>query len=232
MALGLSRDVSSLACGVRRRGAGARSRRRCSSRPPTAGPPITATTPASGTAGSPRSRRTTSRQLDAGVGVPDRADAADQGHADPGRTASSTSRRPTTSGRSTRAPARQLWHYTLSRRTTASTSAIAAPRSTRTSVYLTTPDAHLVALDAQDGTVKWNVVIADCEARATGRPTRRSSSAITCSSASRATSTTCPGMLQSFDPETGEDAVDVLQHASARHDRARRAAARPAGRCG
>ena len=31
------------------------------------------------------------------------------------------------------------------------------------SVFLTTPDAHLVALDAQDGKVKWNVEIADCE---------------------------------------------------------------------
>lgn len=28
-------------------------------------------------------------------------------------------------------------------------------------VYLTTPDCHLIALDARDGTVKWNVVIAD-----------------------------------------------------------------------
>ena len=29
------------------------------------------------------------------------------------------------------------------------------------SVFLTTPDAHLVALDARNGTSKWNVVIAD-----------------------------------------------------------------------
>ena len=29
------------------------------------------------------------------------------------------------------------------------------------SVYLTTPDAHLVALDARDGKVKWIVQIAD-----------------------------------------------------------------------
>jgi alcohol dehydrogenase (cytochrome c) len=28
-------------------------------------------------------------------------------------------------------------------------------------VYLTTPDAHLIALNARDGTVKWNVLIAD-----------------------------------------------------------------------
>ena len=28
-------------------------------------------------------------------------------------------------------------------------------------VYFTTPDAHLVSLDARDGKVKWNVVIAD-----------------------------------------------------------------------
>jgi len=30
-------------------------------------------------------------------------------------------------------------------------------------VYLTTPDAHLVALDARDGKVRWNVVIADAK---------------------------------------------------------------------
>jgi alcohol dehydrogenase (cytochrome c) len=30
-------------------------------------------------------------------------------------------------------------------------------------VYLTTPDAHLIALDARDGTVKWDVVIADAK---------------------------------------------------------------------
>src|SRR6195256_3452821 len=30
-------------------------------------------------------------------------------------------------------------------------------------VYLTTPDAHLVALDARNGTVRWNVVIADAK---------------------------------------------------------------------
>jgi alcohol dehydrogenase (cytochrome c) len=30
-------------------------------------------------------------------------------------------------------------------------------------VYLTTPDAHLIALDARNGTVRWNVVIADAK---------------------------------------------------------------------
>jgi alcohol dehydrogenase (cytochrome c) len=55
---------------------------------------------------------------------------------------------------------RQLWHYT-------------APKNNafhighrgvavyKDSVYLTTPDAHLIALNAKDGTVRWNVVIAD-----------------------------------------------------------------------
>src|ERR1700751_863844 len=28
-------------------------------------------------------------------------------------------------------------------------------------IYLTTPDCHLIALNAKDGTVKWNIVIAD-----------------------------------------------------------------------
>ena len=41
-----------------------------------------------------------------------------------------------------------------------------------------------------------------------------------------------PGMLKSFDPETGKHAVDLLQHAAAGHARIRSAAARPAGRCG
>ena len=41
-----------------------------------------------------------------------------------------------------------------------------------------------------------------------------------------------PGILQSFDPETGAHAVDVLQHAAGRHAGCDRAAAPPAGRCG
>src|ERR1700757_4404325 len=31
----------------------------------------------------------------------------------------------------------------------------------KSSLYFTTPDCHLISLDAKDGTVRWNVVIAD-----------------------------------------------------------------------
>ena len=127
--------------------------------------------------------------------------------------------------------ARQLWRYTYP----ANQGFHIGHRGAavyKDSVFLTTPDAHLVALDARTGTVKWNVEIADCEARllVDERAARRS--AITCWSACPATSTTCPGMLKSFDPEIGAHAVDVLQHAAGRHARTRRAAAPPAGRCG
>ena len=74
---------------------------RCSSRQPTAGRPITATTPASGTAAH-RDHAGQCAPDDAGLGVPDRADAADQGARRFWSTASSMSPRRTTSGRSTR----------------------------------------------------------------------------------------------------------------------------------
>jgi alcohol dehydrogenase (cytochrome c) len=58
--------------------------------------------------------------------------------------------------------ARQVWHYSypanqgfhIGHRGVAVHNA---------SVFLTTPDAHLVSLDARDGTVKWNVQIADAK---------------------------------------------------------------------
>ena len=43
------------------------------------------------------------------------------------------------------------------------TSAIAAFPCTRNGYFFTTPDAHLVSLNAKDGTVRWNVVIADSQ---------------------------------------------------------------------
>ena len=56
--------------------------------------------------------------------------------------------------------ARQLWHYTHPKNDAFHIGhrgvAIANDK-----VYLTTPDAHLVALDARDGKVKWDVVLAD-----------------------------------------------------------------------
>ena len=66
----------------------------------------------------------------------------------------------TTSGLSMRAPPSNSG-TTRIRPTMLSTSAIAARLFTKTPVYLTTPDCHLIALNAKDGTVKWNVIIAD-----------------------------------------------------------------------
>ena len=136
----------------RRRGS---TRRRSSSRRSTAGRPITATTPASATAGSRRSRRTTCISSRS----PGRSRPGGRSRSRRRRswsTASSTSRRPTTSGRSTRArrarsgatPIRANQGFHIGHRGAA---------VYKDTVYLTTPDAHLVALDAQDGKVKWNV---------------------------------------------------------------------------
>jgi alcohol dehydrogenase (cytochrome c) len=54
----------------------------------------------------------------------------------------------------------QVWHYTYP----ANEGLHIGHRGVavyRDSVYLTTPDDHLVCLDARDGTVRWNVVLAD-----------------------------------------------------------------------
>src|SRR5881396_3299130 len=59
-------------------------------------------------------------------------------------------------------PARQVWHYTYP----ANQGFHIGHRGVAVhgeSVYLTTPDAHLLALDAKDGKVKWNVQIADAK---------------------------------------------------------------------
>ncbi len=56
--------------------------------------------------------------------------------------------------------ARQVWHY----RYPTNQGFHIGHRGVavhRQSVYLTTPDAHLVSLDAKDGSVKWDVAIAD-----------------------------------------------------------------------
>jgi alcohol dehydrogenase (cytochrome c) len=58
--------------------------------------------------------------------------------------------------------ARQVWHYTYP----ANQGFHIGHRGVAVhgeSVYLTTPDAHLVSLDAKDGKVKWNVQIADAK---------------------------------------------------------------------
>ena len=99
------------------------------------------------------------------------------------------------------------------------------------SVYLTTPDAHLVALDARNGKVRWNVVIADAKRGywSTNAPLIIRNHLLV---GVAGDFDNLPGILKSFDPETGKAAVDLLQHAAARHARLDRAAAPPAGRCG
>ncbi len=71
------------------------------------------------------------------------------------------------------------------------------------SVFLTTPDAHLLALNARDGSVKWNAEIAD-SARgywSTTAPLLIRDHLITGVSGDF---DNLPGVLRSFDPSTGE----------------------------
>jgi alcohol dehydrogenase (cytochrome c) len=58
--------------------------------------------------------------------------------------------------------ARQLWHYTYAKNDGFHIGhrGVAVYQDL---VYLTTPDAHLVALDARDGKEKWDVVLADAK---------------------------------------------------------------------
>ena len=69
-------------------------------------------------------------------------------------------------------------------------------------VYLTTPDAHLVALDARDGKVRWNVEIADARRGfwSTNAPPRAQPPARRRGRRLRQPA----GTLKSFDPETGK----------------------------
>jgi alcohol dehydrogenase (cytochrome c) len=71
------------------------------------------------------------------------------------------------------------------------------------SVFLTTPDAHLLALDARDGKVKWNVVIADSKRGfwSTMAPLIIRSHVIVGVSGDF---DNLPGTLRSFDPDTGK----------------------------
>jgi alcohol dehydrogenase (cytochrome c) len=56
--------------------------------------------------------------------------------------------------------AREIWHYTHPRNNAFHIGhrGVAVYKD---SVYLTTPDAHLISFNAKDGKIKWNVVIAD-----------------------------------------------------------------------
>lgn len=71
------------------------------------------------------------------------------------------------------------------------------------SVYFTTPDAHLISLDARDGKVKWNVVIADVKKGywTTMAPLVVREHIIVGTSGDF---DNLPGMLKSFDPQTGD----------------------------
>lgn len=71
------------------------------------------------------------------------------------------------------------------------------------SVFLTTPDAHLVALNAKDGKVRWDVVIADAKKGywSTNAPLVVGNHMLVGVSGDF---DNLPGMLKSFDPETGK----------------------------
>jgi alcohol dehydrogenase (cytochrome c) len=70
-------------------------------------------------------------------------------------------------------------------------------------VYLTTPDAHLVALDARTGKVRWDVVIADAKKGywSTNAPLLVRNHLIV---GVAGDFDNLPGILTSFDPETGK----------------------------
>ena len=53
-----------------------------------------------------------------------------------------------------------IWHYNRAF-TRASISAIAASPCMKGWLFFTTPDAHLISLNAKDGTVRWDKIIAD-----------------------------------------------------------------------
>jgi len=96
---------------------------------------------------------------------------------------------------------RQLWHYTYP----ANQGFHIGHRGAavyKDSVFLTTPDAHLVALDRHSGKVKWNVEIADAKRGfwSTNAPLVIRNHVLVGVSGDF---DNLPGMLQSFDPEMG-----------------------------
>jgi len=98
--------------------------------------------------------------------------------------------------------ARQLWHYTYPKNDGFHIGhrGVAVARDL---VYLTTPDAHLVALDARDGKVRWDVVLADAKRGywSTNAPLLIRDHLLVGVSGDF---DNLPGLLQSFDPETGK----------------------------
>jgi alcohol dehydrogenase (cytochrome c) len=98
--------------------------------------------------------------------------------------------------------ARQLWRYTYP----ANEGFHIGHRGVavhKDSVYFTTPDAHLIALDARDGKVKWNVVIADAKKGywSTNAPLVIRDHLLV---GVAGDFDNLPGILKSIDPETGK----------------------------
>jgi len=98
--------------------------------------------------------------------------------------------------------ARQLWRYTYP----ANDAFHIGHRGVavyKDSVFLTTPDAHLVALDARDGKVKWNVVMADSKRGywSTNAPLLIRNHLVVGVSGDF---DNLPGILKSFDPDSGK----------------------------
>lgn len=97
---------------------------------------------------------------------------------------------------------RQIWRYTYP----ANTGFHIGHRGAavyKDSVFLTTPDAHLISLNARDGKVKWDVVIADAKKGywSTNAPLVVGNHMLVGVSGDF---DNLPGMLKSFDPETGK----------------------------
>ena len=83
-------------------------------------------------------------------------------------------------------------------------------------LYFMSPDGHLVSLNAKDGTVRWNVVIADVSKGywTTMAPLVVGDHVIVGVSGDFDNLT---GYLRSIDPDTGTDAVAVEQHSARRN---------------
>ncbi len=98
-------------------------------------------------------------------------------------------------------------------------------------MYLTTPDAHLVALDARTGKLRWDVVIADAKRGywSTNAPLLIRNHLIVGVSGDF---DNLPGILRLVRSGDRRAAVDVLQHAAARHAPRAQRRRRPAVRCG
>src|SRR5712671_2086026 len=98
--------------------------------------------------------------------------------------------------------AQQLWHYTypMNNAFHIGHRGVAVYKD---SVYLTTPDAHVVALNAKDGTVRWNVVIADSKKGywSTNAPLVIGNHMLVGVSGDF---DNLPGQLKSIDPDTGK----------------------------